>query len=179
MDGTPTPAAEALKTFDSLNHPKANGIHLSIDLPASWISEEGKRPHILQKFMPSDRGVIGMIFVKTLPPPGADTWASPASEAFMRQFVSELGGAYLRGGSTKLEGLDAGWAIHREDAERVGVKLSSVSLSYILFYKNCWLQFEFIVSGRSGDTLLEQRFEAYYPQLIRILNSVVIHDNWK
>ncbi len=40
--------------FSTNGHPKSNGINLQISLPSSWLQEEGKRPHIVQKWSKAD-----------------------------------------------------------------------------------------------------------------------------
>lgn len=40
--------------FSTKDHPKSNGINLQISVPSSWLQEEGKRPHIVQKWSKAD-----------------------------------------------------------------------------------------------------------------------------
>jgi len=47
----PSYALDFQGTFDSKNHPKAKGAWVIVNYPSTWVSKEGKRPNIVQKFV--------------------------------------------------------------------------------------------------------------------------------
>ena len=56
--------------FSTKGHPKANGVSLSLEYPATMTPEEGLRPHIVQKFSGKVEGgaVSCLITIAALPP---------------------------------------------------------------------------------------------------------------
>lgn len=63
--------AEPLAKFDTKNHPKSNGLWLTVKYPSSWRSAEGERPHIVQKFDRVDGNFYEAMMLQINPMPQA------------------------------------------------------------------------------------------------------------
>lgn len=168
--------------YDSQDHAKAKGIHLTIEYPKTWIAEEGQRPNIVQKFIGKDdagNSIQCILLIKDTPLLMRFVETEVVKEDFLKQMVTEMGGTYIKSGSTKIEGQDMGWAIFTKTAERAGFNITSQNLIFIAIYKHKFVQLHFMVGGQAGESTVEDRFASYLPLFQLMANSLIFQGKWK
>lgn len=177
--------SEEQSEYRTAGHAKAQGLDLSLKYPSSWRSEEGIRPHIVQKF--TGQAISGitpfcMIIVQELP-----AWASLFMQGeVMDEVLSENirdmvppGADVLDSGLTKLDGEAGAWLKYYYAQERAGMNVGMYSLQYILFYRGTMIAIQCSVGGVADEKdLLEDAFLSHLPLFQSIGNSIVLHDKW-
>jgi hypothetical protein len=168
--------------YDSLGHPKAKGIRVTVEYPSSWQAEEGQRPNVVQKFIGKDdsgNSVQAMLLIMDVPFLGRLTKDEMLKEESLRNLVKEMGGTFQKSGTTKIESEPAAWVIFTQDIERVGMTVRTKNLMYLLMYKGKWIQLGCAIGGLLNDPTTEARFNEYLPVFQLIGNSVILPDKWK
>jgi hypothetical protein len=162
------------KKYSTLNHPKANGLDVTIEYPASWVSEEGERPHIVQKFTGSTiDSIMPQTLILVLPMQIGQTSLTEqeANEAFSStEFMTEFQKSLPQGakvlGTKRVTidgepGIEIQWSIEQE---RVDVKFYSCTIQYMFFYNNALFQLMGqIVAPESKKSDGDKAFAAYLP----------------
>jgi hypothetical protein len=175
--------SEVQSEYRTAGHKKAQGLDVSLKYPSSWRSEEGIRPHIVQKF--TGKSVSGitpscMIIVQELP-----AWASLLMQGeVLDDVLSEdmkdmvpSGADVLDSGLTKVGGESGAWLKYYYAQEQAGMKLEMYFLQYILFYRGKMIAIQCSVGGVADQReLLEDAFLSHLPLFQSIGNSIVLHD---
>jgi len=171
--------------YNMKSHTKAHGLDISIKYPESWRAKEGIRPHIVQKFIGESVGDIlpsCMLFVRKLP-----TWASmflegDIGEEALAESLREMvppNAIYIDGRQTSIDAEPGAWLKYYYQGERAGIRASTYSLQYVLFYRGKMVAIQCSVGGPVDDReILEDAFASYLPVFQMIGNSIVIHDKW-
>lgn len=168
--------------FDSKKHEKAKGIQVTIEYPTSWKAEEGLRPNIVQKLIgkaEDGRSLQCILLIKKTPFLMRFVEGELFTPEFMRDMVKEMGGEYVKGDTTKIEGLHAGWTVFKQNAERTGMKLATYSLQYMVIYKHRWVQVQFMVGGLQGDSQTQRIFTSYLPLFQSMANTIIFPEKYK
>jgi len=168
--------------YDSKGHPKAKGVHMTIEYPKSWQAQEGERPNIVQKFIgKTDNGLSVQCILLIKDTPFLMRFAGDAvfTPEFMRDLVKEMGAEYVNGATTKIEQQSAGWMIYKQDMERAGFKMTAYSLQYMVMYKRKWVQVQFMIGGLQGDEGTQSLFNSYVPLFQTMANTIIFQDKWK
>lgn len=169
--------------FDSAGHPKAQGIHLTLEYPARWVAAEGERPHVVQKMTGQDDSglpVIAMLVIQDVLP-GLELVADDLySDESLKDIGESQGGTLIASGRTKLEGEPAAWMIVAAKLERAGITVETRAMTFIVIRDNSMIQLQCMVGGPpSARRLVSQRFDANVPLFRLIANSLVLQDKWK
>lgn len=173
------------KSFSSKGHSKARGIDISFEYPASWLAEEGDRPHIVQKILGKEDGPISitcMVYIDDIPSELSFHLTDETADIFIdgvQEGSVPAGATILDKGKTFIDGEKSGWLKYYDEKERAGQKLSMYSLQYIFFFTGKMISMSCTVGGAVEDKLiLEDAFNSYLPVFQSIANSVVIRNKW-
>ncbi len=185
-----TPALEFMRgftrTYSTLDHPKAKGLHLEIKIPGSWMSREGNRPNIVQFFKSeygrNDPSAIVMVQQFT-PPKGVRVTQRDIDSVFspsgLREFVPD-NAKVLESKAIVLEGQKGGMWVFEMSADRLDVSITMRMLQYVVFYKNRLIFLQFSAGGSPSDrNEWTTTFEMNRPLFQMVANSLVIMDKYK
>lgn len=169
-------------TYRTDGHTKSNGINLTIKYPNNWDRKEGKRPHIVQKFISPDHRAYAMIVIQDLGLPAETTISQEEITAFFEP--SELktmvpdGMQLVDAQKTKIKGLPAGILEYKANMQHIGISVDQQVLSLIFIDKKSMIQLQFAVGGPRGvDT--SRLMQQYKPLFMQIANTVVLPDKWR
>jgi len=190
-----TPALEFTdrlkKEFVSDGSGKSRGLKLAIEFPRSWISKEGRRPHIVQvlkskaghgdaSVLVQVRGVPADVRSEYLTHGELELLAGPGTLA------AELPAAlFIDQGTTTVVGKRATWSHYLMTQESAGVKVKMFVWSVHLFYERQYVNLQFFV-GRGAvpgqalvtDRELEAQFDSLEPLFKLILSSFDIYNRY-
>lgn len=181
------PVAELLaghaQSFSTLDHPKSLGIDATIELPLSWGAAEGKRPHIIQKWV-SQVG-FGMSSVMLV----ADEINGISITApMLEQMVGiedpldfEGDGGFFRGASTFThETLPAITYNYDMRVQRAEFTASTRLKMHQIFLQDRVVNLMCQTAGPSEQqAAINAEFEAMEPLCQLALNSLVLNDVYK
>jgi hypothetical protein len=174
-------------TYSTAENPKAKGIQMSFDYPSSWGGADGRRPNTLYQ-VTSEKGkgleLCNLVIKDLNLPPGTKITAQDIEELFnskgLKDFVPP-GSQFIAGKRTAIDGQPGAWVQFSQNADRAGVSLQMVWLTYQIYYNRHIINFNCSV-GDSGDKsreLVQQRFNYYLPLFQQIANSIIIQSKWR
>lgn len=167
------------------SHPKSEGLDISIEYPQSWRSEEGIRPHIVQKFTGNSTAGISLsciLLVRKLP-----TWASiflkgEIAENMLSEGLQDMlptNAQFIDGSQTKIDGEPGAWVKYYYETESAGIRAGIHCLQYVLFFRGKMFITQCFVGGIAEDKeLLQDAFNSYLPVFQMMGGSIVIQDKW-
>jgi hypothetical protein len=177
---------EGSKTLDTTGHPKAKGLKMRIDFPASWSIAEAKRPNSVAIAI-SEHGkglqncVVGVNTTDQLGwPPGqakSETKASFAAPARLRAMAEESDRDYLGGGPAAIEDLPSRWVASVARVTRDGSNNVFPQVTYQLLFRN-WLISVVCGSGATGREAALASFQRHEVLFRLIANSIVLPQRW-
>lgn len=174
-------------SYTSASNPKAKGVEVSFEYPASWAGEEGKRPNVVYQ-VTSERGrglelcnlVINDLFV----PAGRTLTERDFAELFepagLKDFVPP-GAHFVAGSRTTIDGQSAAWVHYTHVVNGAGLAAKMAWITFPIYYDKKLLALSCAV-GRGGtatDAELERRYREHLPLFQQMANSLVIHSKWK
>lgn len=175
-----------LKTYlnyDTLNHPKAKGLQITVPYPKSWNKEEGNHPNIVQKLKNSlSNGYLisTMIRIKELPEAAGQNFSSELvkDEEFRKSFCDTPGVEYIDSGETTIDGENAFYVIHSQQAKTLSMHINLLNLSYNTAYDGKIISITHSAGGLDSNDDLIDTFVSYIPVFELITTGVVIHNKW-
>ena len=177
---------EGSKTLDTTGHPKAKGLKIRIDFPASWSIAEAKRPNTVA-IATSEQGnglqncVVGVHTTDQLGwPPGrarSETKASFAAPARLRAMAEESDSDFLEGGPAAIEDLPSRWVSSVARVSRDGSNNVFPQVTYQVLFKN-WLISVVCGSGATGRAAALASFRNHEVLFRLIANSIVLPQRW-
>jgi hypothetical protein len=177
---------EGSRTLDTSEHPKAKGLKMRIDFPASWSIAEAKRPNSVAIAISEDGNglqncVVGVNTTDQLGwPPGqakSETKASFAAPARLRAMAEEHDRDYLGGGPAAIENLPSRWFASVARVSRDGSNTVFPQVTYQLLFKN-WLISVVCGSGATGREAALASFQRHEVLFRLIANSIVLPQRW-
>lgn len=181
------PRGESSQTLDTSGHPKAKGVEVKIDLPASWSIEEARRPNTVAiAVSQGGRGLENcVITVHGIDQLGWDrsvvsseTPRSFAATERLRRAAEESGGKLLAGGPANIEGYPSRWLEVMPDVTRDGRSYFPF-LQYQILYGERLIGVTCGAGGTNADEALA-RFKRLSTTTFRIVvNSILIPTRWK
>lgn len=160
---------------------KSKGVAFSIESPRTWVSKEGDRPNIVQKFVSENgRGLeLLLILVKELPlQPGERITEKDVSEMLNPKDIQDFipdGGTILDSGKLTLENLPGFWVHFKIDRVRVKNTIGMETMMYTIFYKNKMIliqgQVMTSINGESDNQVGLKKYEKLFELMA---NSFVI-----
>lgn len=174
-------------TYSTAGNPKAKGIEMSFDYPASWGGADGRRPNTLYQ-VTSEKGrgleLCNLVIKEINLPPGTKITSQDIEELFDPKGLDDFvpaGNRFISGKKTTLDGQPGAWVQFSGDADRAGVSLQMIWLMYQIYYDRRLIIFSCGV-GDSGDKpreLVQQRMGSSLPLFQQIANSIIIQSKWK
>lgn len=181
------PNGDSSQTLDTSGHPKAKGVEMKIDFPASWSLEEARRPNTVAIAV-SERGrglENCVVTVHSIDQLGWDksvvyseTPQSFAAPERLRRAAEENNGKLMAGGPANIEGYPSRWL-------EVMPKVTRDGRSYFPFLQYQILYGERLISigcgagGTKADEVLA-RFKQLSTTTFRIIvNSILIPGRWQ
>ncbi len=164
---------------------KSQGIRFSIEFPKTWKSEDGNRPHIVQKFI-SGRGkglsmfMIG-IYDLSLQPDEIIT-ESEIDEILNPSDLKEIipeDVEIMNYGKLTLEGLPGYWVNYNITMQRAKNNITMETASYFIYYKDKLIKFEGSASVFLDNIKINSgglnKYETLFDQMI---NSFVLYNKY-
>ncbi|MCX7772642.1 MAG: hypothetical protein N2376_05955 [Clostridia bacterium] len=176
------PAAEFLdgfrQQFSTDGIEKAQGIKLKLQLPQSWLAEEGERPHIVKKWI--NEGGTGLSFIM-LDIRDAEGYTPSALEIEQfvksgkaRQTFNNLGKVYDVGTFT-IERCKGYWVDLSMIQERVGLRMYQRGVLYQLFFRGKAIGIMCMASANECDSQkADASAELIKPLCRQVVNSLVL-----
>jgi hypothetical protein len=172
-------------TFHMKDHPKSKGANLSFSYPASWVSDEGEHPNIVQKFVSKGRHGSEMVAIitKELPLPAGTAITETDKEDFFSpealRDIAPGNATFLGAQSTTIDGEPAGIIEYTMAGERLGLKFVQRVWAVTLLCGDTLVQVQFGVGGPVGsETDIEQRMALFKPLFWHMANCIVLPDKW-
>ncbi len=171
--------------FKTKGHPKSKGSDWQIRIPLSWISSEGERPNIIQKFLPqSENGLVSIsILVKSLELPAGMKFSKKEVEEFFTEKEAKGmvpdGGKFLSFKKMVFDGINGGLLISEQEITRLDNRFNIRMHSFFFYWKE---QFYYIncsigsISENSSITLLAEK---YMPLFRLVANSIVVNSKYE
>gem|GEM_PF-1624530 len=173
------------KEYRSLNSPKAKGVDLAIEYPASWKPKEGRRPNVVQKFISKNgHGLeIVLLVIKDL------------SKEFDGQFTEEdilsladeniwdgfdEGISTIDQGNVRLADKPTIWGEFTGTISRTGIEMDTHGLGFTMVEDGKMVHITFMVSQRKAENngKIQTRFEHFAPVFQLMLNSLDFYDKY-
>lgn len=165
---------------------KAKGVAFSIESPKTWVSKEGDRPNIVQKFVSENgRGLeLLLILIKEMPlQPGEKITEQDISEILNPKDIQDFipdGGVYLNSGKLSLENLPGFWVHFKMDMVRVRNTVGMETIMYTIFYKNKMIQIQGqVMTSINGEPADRGGLKKYEKLFDLMANSFVISNMYK
>ena len=173
---------EGLSTrFSSKGHPKSKGREFSISIPYSWRSREGSRPNIIQTFHnKAGHGPLQCI-LSVHPIPN-----QISSSEFLELILDEDPSGFLQDGASLIrsdrvtvDGLPGAEIVSNLKVERVGIKLSTRTVQYVVVDDSHYFLINFLLAEQDGPDSALDGLESKYLRLIKAMaSSFVILDQY-
>lgn len=172
-------------TYENDGSGKARGIPFKIKVPLSWKAENGRRPHIVQKFTKVEHGVEGSAIFMVLinddePYDGKITKADIdhlISSEDIKSFLPD-NGTLLGKGYLQLERQHGFWIRCRTEAFRMKNKVLLDFIMYNIFYKGKLISLQGMVINKVNDKSVNhfKKFESLFEL---IANTLLLPDIYK
>ena len=186
--------------FTSNHHQKSKGLNLSIEYPKSWISQEGKRPNIIQLIKSYDESCNFTILVKdvlaemdidksTLSKGERDYIYSDefSNDMFKEVCTYDYGKEYIDGiglekisdfsfDKTKIDGQPTMLVQAAGNLKRGTFDIRVFTMHYLIFYENYMINVGFMISSNEGN--LSKEKDKYEILCGLIASSIIITDKW-
>lgn len=175
------------KTYRTSNNPKALGLELAFEYPASWLARDGKRPHTLvQVTSELGRGfdMCNLVITKLPTPDNYTPSKSELKDFFSQKNLHELvpeGGKFQEGKSTTIEGQPGARIFYDTSMERAGEEAKMKSVLYSFIYRTQMVILTCMVwsADDSPDSKLEAQFQNTKELFQQIGNSIVLNNAYK
>jgi len=174
-------------TYSTENHPKANGLKITMKYPSDWEAEEGDRPHIVQKFISPSRLSIFMIYVREIPGYVAKAYELIDENDFDETFDFDVAKEFIPKNAklidkrvTKIEGLLTFIVEYSSYSERAEFEIYTQNILYLMIYKKNAISFQALVADAKGyENRAKNRMRNTRLTFQKMVNSVVIHNKWE
>jgi hypothetical protein len=157
---------------------KAQGIRLTVQLPRSWLEQEGERPHIVKKW--SNEGGTGLsTIVLAVRGAAGQEWSAREIDQFVksgeaRQTFSDLGKVHDVG-TFSLGRRKGYWAEISMNEERAGFRMYLRGMLYQLFFRGKTVGIMCIAAARESEPeKADAAASLIKPVCQQVLNSLVL-----
>jgi len=170
-------------TYSTENHPKANGLKITMKYPSNWEKEEGYLPHIVQKFSNISNDKSIMIYIAECELENATTSEEDMKE-FANQFDSSLLSKYLpanakvtKKSTTAISGLPAALVEYNFSIEDSGYYFYCEYVTCVFFFNdNIVMIMGSVADLDSNKSVVKQRMRSLKPVFLNMINSINIHN---
>ncbi len=157
---------------------KSQGIKLTLQLPLSWASKEGERPHIVQKWQSENGTGMEMIAIEIHDAQGYSSTKKEMEEFVRSGEVKDTvpeGSTYIAAGNFNLEMQTGYWMQVAMSGDRAGWKFYQDYLMYLLFFRGKAIGVTCAAVGPESEKLkVNEAFKRVRPLCQQVLNSLVL-----
>lgn len=171
------------QVFSSKGHPKAQGIHVSMNLPKSFYREDAERPNMLVQFNSRLGGAHAniMVGIKHIDLPGGRAFRdSELDDFFSEKNVLQMappGMKALTARKITIDNRKAGELVYEGRSENAGVSVCIRVVHVMTMYKNKMIMLQGAVAASTMDGLVEP-YNIMLPLFQSVALSFVIHNQW-
>jgi hypothetical protein len=178
---------ELSQTLDTTDHPKAKGVGVRIDFPASWSIEEARRPNTVAiAVSQGGRGLENcVVTIHSIDQLGwdravvaAETPQSFAAPVRLQRLAKDNGGRLLAGGAANIEGYPSRWAEVMPDVTRDGRGFYPFLL-YQILYKDRVIGVLCGAGATEADEALAKFRRLSGTTFRLVVNSILIPERWR
>jgi hypothetical protein len=164
------------KVFSSAGHPKADGLSVTLRLPASWVWKEGTRPHVVHSFGEAGTGRNCNLIVRRLPDPVArkDVAATLDDMAIGSELPAGL--TLMRKAATTLDGLPAQTVVSSGTVSSGGIEIAAMAAQFATIYRQDFIILTCLSRLAGADDRQRMREDSTLYSLVA--NSLVIENQW-
>ncbi|MBL8525566.1 MAG: hypothetical protein JNN20_17945 [Betaproteobacteria bacterium] len=157
---------------------KSQGLKVSLQLPRSWLGQNGERPHVVQKWVSENGTGLETIHIDI-----RDGHGYNPTKKEMEEFVrsGEVKGAipdgslYIASGNFTLEKQNGYWVQISTPLERAGMKMYQNALMYQFFFRGKAIGIMCQAGGSENEkSKIDDAFKRIQPLCQQVLNSVVL-----
>lgn len=162
--------------YSSKNNSKAFGLNIEIKYPKNWTSEEGLRPHIVQKFT-SKEGYCDLLIQKAPYSLSYDDWLKVTQDTDeIKKNFSTIKPNDLKITPTQYSGAPGDLLEYSTQMEQADTTIFLNGVAHILFYKDKAILLQCITVGNTKE-ISQKNMNIYYPIFRAMGNSVTIIRN--
>lgn len=170
--------------FSSKDNLKAKGVDFHLDLPQSWLAEEGNRPNVVQKFISQNGHGSTMALVLVLELPEVNSISEEDIKELAQSGESKemlpKNSQLISRGFIKIDGLPGIYQEYKLRQTQIDNELLMHTINYNVYDKNKMILIQFSVGGTSDDEInTDAVFEKYKELFKLIAGSLVVQSQWK
>lgn len=158
---------------------KSRGIILNLQLPKSWSSQDGERPHIVKKWT-SENGSGSEMIMLDIRNIGENITHKEIELLLNSSQIKSLPPprfSYINSGKITLEGRPGYWIHMTGSRERMGIKLYQSSLIYQIFLHKKTIGINCITAGLESDQAqVDNKARRIAPLCKQVVNSLIINN---
>jgi len=172
-------------TYSTENHPKANGLKITMKYPSDWEKQEALMPHIVQKFSNISGNKSVLIYIAE-----CDLENATASEEDMKAFAKQLDSKWLSDflpknakvtiidkHTTTVSGLPAILVEYNFSIEESDYSIYCEYITCILFFNDNNVMIMGSVADLTSNTsIARKRMKSLKPVFYKMVNSIVIQN---
>jgi len=169
--------------FKSTGNLKAKNVDFHIDLPKSWLSKEGNRPNIVQKFVSQNGHGLVMALVLILELPGVSNISEEdIKELSQKEESKEMlpkNSQFINSGFIKIDGLPGIFQEYKISQTQIDNEVLMHTVNYNVYYRNKMISVQCSVSSTSDDEKNTDSVFNKYKELFKLIaGSLVVQSQW-
>lgn len=170
--------------FSSKDNEKAKGVDFHLDLPQSWLSKEGNRPNIVQKFISQNGHGLAMALVLVLELPEVSNISEEDIKELAQSDESKemlpKNSQFINSGFIKIDGLPGIYQEYKLSQMQLDTELLLHTAAYNVYYKNYMIRIECSVgSNKDQEKDTDSVFMKYKELFKLVAGSLVVQSQWK
>lgn len=185
-----TNATELTNRITTGDNPKAKGLDIQMDFPATWQFSEGKRPNVvINAFSEGGRDSLGCVTTITINKNSEnnDNFSLPQESVnliesdpsiFYDAIAAEAKLKNVKGGKTIMDSELGIWLTGSRKDERLGEVFYSNTFLTLFWYKK-WIVTSQCAVYSSTASQSNRLFQKYLPLIKKIMFTTVINTKWK
>lgn len=169
-------------SYFSKEHPKSFGLNVEIEYPKDWLVAEGKRPHIVQKFIERNHKAECMLLIQKVPEILSQSewkieWDYLAYyDDAKKEFIKEHNiNGNLNVISTQYEAQPGIMLEYATSGSRAGSNFFSETIQHLFGYKNMMICLQCYVVGNTIDDA-KKNMITYAPLFKAMGNDIILHN---
>lgn len=166
--------------FETDGSGKSSGIRLKMNIPNIWISEENNRPHIVKRFKNDSETVVCLLTMKKSTYPGKVSKQEEQDSYNLELFqsVAKSLGSTEKIRTTKIDGLNAGEIIFKNDGENPTGKYFIKGISYVFGYDQVLILVTYNIITKNEKST-EYLFQEYINIFKNLASTITILNQWQ
>lgn len=161
---------------------KTRGIKLSLQLPRSWVAQDGERPHIVKKWTSEGGTGLEILTLDIRDAEGYDPDRDEIDRFLRSGEVKQTvppGGVHIASGPFTVERRPGYWIEMKVTHERVGVEMYQRIVMYQVFLRGRAIGIMCQAVGSPRDAAkIDESLKRIRPLCHQVVNSMVLHQSW-